>query len=111
MPKWYGSLTSRIMEKSKYSEPQIGMGVTEFRWSDRASYTIVRIRTPKLIEIVEDDVVYGRDGYPKSIKPGNMAHKIPIRWSAARHGWARVGDPQGSIFRLGLRDPYNDPNF
>jgi hypothetical protein len=39
-----GSVTNRIMEQSRYPEPEEGMGATITMWSDRHAATIVAVR-------------------------------------------------------------------
>lgn len=41
--KWYGSLTNRIEESCTSPEPVVGMGVTEYCWSDRHPYEIIEV--------------------------------------------------------------------
>ena len=41
--KWYGSLNNRIDEKRNSEEPKVGMGVTEYLWSDRHAYEITEV--------------------------------------------------------------------
>lgn len=54
MTKWYGSINNRIMEQGKDAEEiTVGMGVTEFHWSDRDAYEVVRVINQKNIVIRE----------------------------------------------------------
>jgi len=112
MSKWYGSINNRIEEQSRYQEPKVGDFLTEYQWSDRAPYHVSAIKTPKLIEVIEDEPVWDRNniGYAKEIKLGTGT-PVLLRWSDSRNGWCRKGDPKGSIYRLGVHDAYNDPSF
>ena len=54
MTRWYGSLQNRIMEQGKDAEKIIvGMGVTEFSWSDRHAYEVTQVISQKEICIRE----------------------------------------------------------
>ena len=52
--KWYGNLNNRIMEQGKDAEEiTVGMGVTEFSWSDRHAYEVTKVIDQKHISIRE----------------------------------------------------------
>ena len=54
MTRWYGSINNRIMENGKDAEEiTVGMGVTEFFWSDRHAYEVTRVIDQKHIYIRE----------------------------------------------------------
>lgn len=54
MTRWYGSLNNRIMERGKDAEEiTVGMGVTEFFWSDRHAYEVTKVIDQKHIYIRE----------------------------------------------------------
>lgn len=54
MTKWYGSINNRIMEQGKSAEEiTVGMGVTEFFWSDRHAYEVTKVIDQKHIYIRE----------------------------------------------------------
>lgn len=54
MTKWYGSINNRIMEQGKSAdEITVGMGVTEFFWSDRHAYEVTKVIDQKHIYIRE----------------------------------------------------------
>ena len=69
--KMQGSLQNRLAEHSEQITPQIGMGITEYMWSDRNVGTIVGIsKTGKTIEFtydtatrIDDNGYYGRQEY------------------------------------------------
>lgn len=117
--KLFGSLTNRIMESSKSPTPEVGMGATEILWSDRHAYTVVRVVSPKLIELVRDEyeitngdeVRAGKASPAYSYRPGNPAHVV--RASLRKNGaWVRVGDSlDGVNYLLGHREEYRDPHF
>lgn len=45
--KWYGNVINRILENGKDPEITVGMGVTEYWWSDRDPYEVTRIKDQK----------------------------------------------------------------
>ncbi len=64
MTRWYGSLQNRLMEQGKDAEEiTVGMGVTEFYWSDRHAYEVVAVRDQKHITIREYKAVHVGDAY------------------------------------------------
>ena len=57
--KWYGSVDNRIMEQGKDAEEiTVGMGVTEFFWSDRHAYEVTKVTDQKHITIREYRAVH-----------------------------------------------------
>ena len=64
MTKWYGSLNNRIMEQGKDAEViTVGMGVTEFYWSDRHAYEVTEVRDQRHITIREYKAVHVGEAY------------------------------------------------
>ena len=60
--KWYGSVNNRIMERGKSAEEiTVGMGVTEFFWSDRHAYEVTKVIDQKHITIREYKHVHKGD--------------------------------------------------
>ena len=50
--KWYGSLSNRLEENKVYgNEIVVGMGVTEYGYSDRYAYEVVKVINQKHIAI------------------------------------------------------------
>lgn len=63
MAKWYGSVNNRIMERGKDAEEiTVGMGVTEFFWSDRHAYEVTQVIDQKHIVIRELKHIHVGDG-------------------------------------------------
>lgn len=61
--KWYGSIENRIEERSKDAQNiTVGMGVTEFHWSDRTPYEVVAVKDQKHITIRRLDHRHVGDG-------------------------------------------------
>lgn len=48
---WYGSLTNRIEERAKSPTPAVGMGATEYCWSDRHAYEIIEVKDDRHITV------------------------------------------------------------
>lgn len=49
--KWYGSLNNRIDEQIKSPVPLVGMGATEYCWSDRHAYEIISVKDERHITV------------------------------------------------------------
>lgn len=50
--RWYGSLNNRLEENRQFVETiEVGTGVTEYSWSDRAPYEVVEVKDQKHISI------------------------------------------------------------
>ena len=63
MTRWYGSINNRIMEQGRDAEEiTVGMGVTEFFWSDRHAYEVVRVADQKHITIREYKHIHKGNG-------------------------------------------------
>lgn len=63
MTRWYGSLNNRIMERGRDAEEiTVGMGVTEFFWSDRHAYEVTKVIDQKHIYIRELKHIHEGDG-------------------------------------------------
>ena len=64
MAKWYGSVNNRIMEQGKDAEEiTVGMGVTEFFWSDRHAYEVIKVTDQRHITIREYKAVHIGEAY------------------------------------------------
>ena len=64
MTKWYGNLNNRIMEQGKDAEEiTVGMGVTEFYWSDRHAYEVTKVTDQKHITIREYKHIHKGEPY------------------------------------------------
>lgn len=65
--KWYGSVNNRIGERCKEpDEITVGMGATEFFWSDRHAYEVVEVIDQKHIGIREYDVKHVGEPYTQN---------------------------------------------
>ena len=54
--KWYGSLNNRIDENKMYCEKiEVGTGMTEYSWSDRKAYEVVKVVNQENVFVRELD--------------------------------------------------------
>ena len=61
--RWYGSLENRIEERcTEPKEIKVGMGATEYFWSDREAYEVVEVTDQKHIGIRRYDHKHIGDG-------------------------------------------------
>lgn len=53
---WYGNLTNRLAENKMFCKTiEVGMGVTEYFYSDRRAYEVVEVKDQKHVSIREYD--------------------------------------------------------
>ena len=45
--KLYVNLINRMQEQAKSASPKVGLGVTEYMWSDRNAYEIIKVEDDK----------------------------------------------------------------
>lgn len=82
--KWYGSVQNRIEERMNDSNNiTVGMGVTEFRWSDREAYEVIEVEDQKHITIRRLDHIHVGGAYENSWEllsnPENPSIKVVKR--------------------------------
>lgn len=53
--KWYGSLQNRLMENKSCEEITVGMGMTEYGYSDRYPYEVIEVKDQKHVTVRELD--------------------------------------------------------
>lgn len=54
--KWYGSLNNRLEENKMFcDEIKVGMGMTEYYYSDRRAYEVIRVINQKHVVVREYD--------------------------------------------------------
>lgn len=85
MKKWYGSLENRLEENQKEIPTiEVGMGVTEYLWSDRHAYEVTRVVNQKDVFIREYDVKhngsYGNDDWELISNPERKEQEIVYRY-------------------------------
>jgi hypothetical protein len=106
------------MNNETLIQPQIGMGVTQHIGSDRYPYTIVKVISPKKLEIHPDDYTPDKehefDYYSNQVyiyTPSNSSHTLII--TLRKNGrWIQQGQSiNDSPFSIGERNYYSDPHF
>jgi len=137
--KWQGSILNRIDEHRCYkkeNQPVVGMGATEYMWSDRRPYTVCVVHNNwnkkgyEIIGVQEDDAKrIDKNGmsedqqyeftpnienfvyYLKSekIQTQNGIRKIyqPVHWNPKTNRWNKGGKD----VTLGKRSYYYDYSF
>ena len=113
--KWYGSVNNRLAENARNPKPEIGMGVTEYLWSDRHAYEIIAIKDDRHITIrrmgcrcidyFAGDWEVFSDPTQQQVK--NLFLTKKGQWRE-RYGNRRLGS---TIFGLGVAREYEDPSF
>lgn len=64
MSKWYGSLHNRLEENTGLDkEITVGMGMTEYYWSDREPWEVINVIDQKHIEVRRLDHKHIGEGY------------------------------------------------
>lgn len=91
MSKWYGSLQNRLAENQKdIPEIYVGMGVTEYLWSDRHAYEVTKVINQKDVFIRQYDVKnvgagFGDNTWELISNPDGWEIEIVYRYG----GWYR----------------------
>jgi hypothetical protein len=119
-----GNLVSWAMGNSRGAEPEIGMGVTFFDWTDRHAGTIVDI-LPKGIIVVQKDKAIRTDKNGMSESQEYRYEPQPTatpqyyrknktgRWERGRFNeeTGRWNSIKGEFLGVGYRDAYHDFSF
>lgn len=89
--KWYGSLNNRLAEAGKDAEEiKVGMGATEFHWSDRSAYEVIEVIDQKHIVIREYDHIHKGDAYENSWELVSNPEKPAIKLTKRGNYWYRT---------------------
>ncbi|MDD3029864.1 MAG: hypothetical protein PHS57_06265 [Alphaproteobacteria bacterium] len=120
MGQMVGGLMNRLGERAIGPEPEVGMGCTEFMYSDRHAYTVVEILskpgTPVKRVVVTRDIATRIDNYGMSdaqdyeytTDPNGIRRILRLnKWGQ----WKEEGSPDGSSYGMGRRDEYYDYTF
>ena len=137
--KWQGSILNRIDEHRCYkkeNEPKVGMGATEYMWSDRHPYSVIQVdkkwkgKNFDIVVIQRDDAkrvdnngmsesqtyeftpnIEASVNYLRSYtyeKDGKTwKYYSPVRWNSKTNRW----NAGGRAVTLGRRESYWDPSF
>lgn len=112
----YGSVTNRIMERRNVTTPEVGMGVTEYLWSDSHAWEIIEV-------IDERHLVIRR--LKSTMKPGthwldqeydyesDPTAQVAKLFKTKQGVWReRIGRCLGdNRFGIGTAREYRDPSF
>jgi len=118
MSRWYGSLQNRLMENSRSAVPEVGMGVTEFLWSDREPYEVIAVQDDRHIsarrlgyKVVSGSCHDGSAEYEYFSDPDG--HVVSL-FKKKNGKWVqRIGRKEygGSSWVIGFAEKYYDPSF
>jgi hypothetical protein len=118
----YGNVMNRVQENVKgQPAPEVGMGVTEYCWSNRHAYTVIAVLGPKNIVVQRDKAIrtdnYGMSDvqeYRYEQDPDGVTHELVFKTTKrCPHGkWCDKGaGVKGNTFVLGHRDEHYDYSF
>jgi hypothetical protein len=114
--KWEGSLQNRIAERINI-KPEIGMGVTEYWWSDREPYEIIAIKDDRHITVrrldykrIDNNGISEMQEYEYYSNDKNDTHELFLTKQGV---WReRIGRSLGpNKFGIGRAERYYDPTF
>lgn len=106
------SVTNMML--SEYNDsPELGMGATELCFTDRHAYSIIKICTSRKVIVRRDKVTLvggscNTEHQDYIFEPDPEGHEIPVTF---RKDGKWRGTNRGSLFTLGIREEYIDPNF
>ena len=113
----HGNLINRFMERSSVPALEVGMGVTETRWSDRVAYTLVEIVNAKTV-VVQEDHAIRTDGNGMSDAQSYRYERNPegrrVTLTLRNDGvWRAQGEKKrgASGWLFGARRAYHDYSF
>lgn len=114
---WYGSLNNRICERSKSDAPTVGMGVTEFCWSDRHAYEVIEVKDDRHITVrsykcirTDNNGMSDCQDYRYESDPNGSTHSLFLTKQGV---WReRFGRKLGcNKWRVGYAEEYYDYSF
>jgi hypothetical protein len=116
-----GSLQNEIFSNSQSNTPEVGMGATQIRYTDRRAYTVIEIVSAKEVVVQRDkairtDVLGWVDYKTFQIEQDPKGHtRTLVLKKSKKHPngkWVVKGDPiNGERYIIGMREEYFDPNF
>ena len=122
--KTYGNLINRVQEGKNFNGEQIyvGMGVTEYMWSDREPWEVTKVFDQRHIcirrmdyKVVKGSMMDGSAEYEYKSNPNNQEVEI----KKYKNGWYDLKDENGRKLKgytkyslsFGILDKYYDPSF
>lgn len=114
--KWYGSISNRIEEGKTYGEVFVGMGATEYSWSDTHPFEVVEIIDKKHVVVrkmdykrIDSNGMSDCQEYEYTSNPKNYTCKLTL----TANGWRErtASGKLGNKFSLGVMKRYYDYSF
>lgn len=131
MAKWYGSVNNRMEEGVTFGDkkPYVGMGATEYLWSDRHAYEVVEVIDDKHVVVrrcdakrIDNNGMSESQEYAYTLQPykewddcfGRKCNNNVKLVFMKKSGW-RERLPDGKLgtnkFSLGVKKEYYDFSF
>ncbi len=112
----HGSLQNEILSQQTPLTPEVGMGATEYLWSDRNPFTVIEVISPRKI-VVQADIATRTDNNGMSdcqsyeFTPDHNGRKRTL--TLRKNGkWIPQGEGlKGTTFGIGKRSKYHDYTF
>ena len=114
--KWSGSLVNRLQEGRQFNaDIYIGMGVTEYMYSDREAYEVIKIIDAKHVvvrrmdaERVDNNGMSECQKYAYKSNPNGYIRNLTL----TKNGWrSRINGKLDNYFSLGTMEKYYDYSF
>lgn len=113
--KFYGSVINRLAE-TRNARPEVGMGVTEYMWSDRHAYEIIEVKDDRHITVraLKSTIRPGTEYYEQDyIYESDPEARVKNLFLTNKGLWReRIGRSLGDTkFGIGVACEYRDPSF
>lgn len=120
------SLTNALMANPRYTEPKVGMDVTQLMWSDRCAYRIIKVSEDKKTFMMQRynakwiGECYGDERYRYEDENGNpllldgFTKTIKFRygqWYEMEQNWDGKTRYDKISLAFNCREDYRDPSF
>jgi len=115
---WYGNINNRIDERRKCPKPEVGMGATEYMWSDRHAYEIIAVKDDRHITVrrykyirTDDRGMSDWQDYKYESDPDGCTKELFL---TAKGAWRERIDGRrlgSSRWGIGVADEYYDYSF
>lgn len=118
--KFYGNVINRLQENGGSVRPEVGMGVTEYLWSDREAYEIVEVVNDKHFKMRKYEAKnigsgYGDNSWELISNPDGYVYDMYFRygswWHRHRKSYEDGYEFTKKKIRLGVADYYYDFEF
>lgn len=113
---WYGSLQNRFMERCVGPNPEVGMGATEYMWSDREAYEIISVKDERhcTARRLDSRLKEGSDWLDQDYEYFSNEKNATVQLFKKKNGRWVERYPNGSYgnsFGIGHAEHYRDPSF